>query len=162
MLHPPAILCIDDNVLTLAIRKAILESRDYRVFTAGNGIAGLEVVNREPIDVVILDYNMPEMDGGTVAEEIHSKHPDVHILLLSGFPSKVPESVLGIVDGFIYKRSSPTILLQEVQRVTTARRQRPKRIPRTSDATKKQLEHTERLIARSRQWSRSCRQQRKR
>ena len=162
MPRPPTILCIDDNVLTLAIRKAMLESRDYRVFTAENGPAGLEIVNREAIDVVIVDYNMPEMDGGTVAEEIHGKHPDVAILLLSGFPSKIPESVLTVVDGFIFKGSSPAILLQEVQRVTTARRQRPERTPRTSDDSKKQVEHTQRLIARSRQWSRHCRQQRKR
>jgi CheY-like chemotaxis protein len=160
--HLPTILCIDDNVLTLAIRKAMLESRNYRVFTANSGAAGLEIVNREAIDVVILDYNMPGMDGGTVAEEIHSKHPDVAILLLSGFPSKLPESVLSIVDGFIYKGSSPAILLQEVQRVTAARRQRPEGIPRTLDGTKRQVEHTQRLIARSRRWSRHCRQQRER
>jgi CheY-like chemotaxis protein len=160
--HPPTILCIDDNVLTLAIRKAMLESRDCRVFTAENGPAGLEIANREQIEVVILDYNMPGMDGGAVAEEIRRKYPDMAILLLSGFPSKIPESLLSIVDGFIYKGSSPAILLQELQRVTTARRQRPERMSRTSDYSRKQLQQTRQLIAHSRQPIRPCRRQRKR
>jgi DNA-binding NarL/FixJ family response regulator len=132
------------------------------VLTAENGPAGLEIANREQIEVVILDYNMPGMDGGAVAEEIRSKHPDIAILLLSGFPSKIPESVLSIVDGFIYKGSSPAILLQELQRVTTARRQRPERMSRTPDYSRKQLQQTRQLIACSRQSIRPCRQQRKR
>jgi len=160
--HPLTILCIDDNLLTLAIRKAMLESRDYRVFTADNGPAGLEIANREQIDVVILDYNMPGMDGGAIAQEMRSKHPDVAILLLSGFPSKIPESLLSIVDGFIYKGSSPTILLQELQRATTARRQRPERMSRTSDYSRKQVEQCRRMIASSRQSLRYSRRTRKR
>lgn len=162
MPHPPTILCIDDNVLTLAIRKAMLESKDYRVFTADNGPAGVEIANREQIDVVILDYNMPEMDGGAAAEEIRSNHPEVAILLLSGFPSKIPESVLSIVDGFVYKGSSPAILLQELQRVRTAKQQRPEWPSRTTGYGKKQIEHTRKLIASSRQPMRPRRQKRKR
>ena len=162
MLHPPTILCIDDNVLTLAIRKAMLESRDYRVFTADNGPAGLGIAKREQIDVVILDYNMPGMDGGKVAEELRTKHPDVAILLLSGFPSNIPDLLLTIVDGFIYKGSSPAVLLQEVERVTTERRNRLGRLSRTSDYSRKQVEQARRLIASPNQRIRLCRRRRKR
>ena len=161
MLHPPTILCIDDNVLTLAIRKAMLESRDYRVFTAENGPAGVEIANREQIDVIILDYNMPGMDGGVVAEELRTKHPEVAILLLSGFPSKIPDSLLAIVDGFVYKGSSPTVLLQEVERVRAEGRNRLGRLS-TSNYSRKQVEQARKSIASPNQRIRLCRRRRKR
>jgi CheY-like chemotaxis protein len=44
---------------------------------------GLAIVDREPIDVVILDYLMPGMDGGMVAKELRRRCPDVAILLSS-------------------------------------------------------------------------------
>lgn len=120
MSHLPAVLCIDDNVLGLAVRKAMLESRDYRVFTAENGPAGLEIASREEIDLVILDYQMPEMDGGQVAERLRNTCSQVPILLLSGFPGRIPRSLLASVDGFVLKGSSPEVLLKEVERITRA------------------------------------------
>lgn len=118
MSHLPAVLCIDDNVLGLAIRKAILESRDFRVFTAENGPAGLEIVKREAIDLVVLDYHMPGMDGGKVAKELRRSQPKIPILLFSGFPGQVPESLMATVDGFVSKGSPPDALLKEVERLT--------------------------------------------
>jgi CheY-like chemotaxis protein len=118
--HLPAVLCIDDNVLGLAVRKAMLESRDYKVFTAENGPKGLEIASREEIDLVILDYQMPEMDGGQVAERLRNSCSHLPILLLSGFPGRIPRSLLASVDGFVLKGSSPEVLLKEVERITRA------------------------------------------
>ncbi len=118
MSHSPAVLCIDDNVLGLAVRKAMLESLDYRVFTAENGPEGLEIASKEDIDLVILDYQMPEMDGGEVAEQLRSRCSHIPILLLSGFPGRIPRSLLAAVDGFVLKGSSPDVLLKEVERIT--------------------------------------------
>lgn len=118
MSHSPAVLCIDDNVLGLAVRKAMLESRDYKVFTAENGPAGLEIASREDIDLVILDYQMPEMDGGQVAKQLRNSCSHIPILLLSGFPGRIPRSLLAAVDGFVLKGSSPEVLLKEVERIT--------------------------------------------
>ena len=121
----PLVLCIDDNVLVLAIRKSLLESRDFRVLTAEDGPAGLEIVNRKPVDVVIIDYEMPGMDGGAVAKELRRRQPNLPILLVSGFTGKIPESLLAIVDGFIAKGSSPDLLINEVVRVTEAETKQP-------------------------------------
>lgn len=121
----PVVLCIDDNVLVLAIRKSLLESRDFRVLTAEDGPAGLEIVNRKPVDAVIVDYEMPGMDGATVAKELRRKHANLPILLVSGFAGKIPEPLLAIVDGFIAKGSSPDLLIKEVVRITDAKVKRP-------------------------------------
>ncbi|HZP17092.1 MAG TPA: response regulator, partial [Terriglobales bacterium] len=98
MSRSPAVLCIDDNVLGLAVRKAMLETRDYTVFTAENGPAGLEIAARQPIDLVVLDYEMPEMDGGRVAQRLRRDCPSVPILLLTGYPGRIPKSLLAAVD----------------------------------------------------------------
>lgn len=159
----PVVLCIDDNVLVLAIRKSLLESRDFRVLTAEDGPAGLEIVNRKPVDAVIVDYEMPGMDGGTVARELRRKHPSLPILLVSGFTGKIPEPLLAIVDGFIAKGSSPAILLKEVERVVEAKSKRPEP-SQTFDAYRKRVRHSHKLIASSKpqrqgskRWLQRCR-----
>lgn len=153
----PVVLCIDDNALVLAIRKSLLESRDFRVLTAEDGPAGLEIANRKPVDVVIVDYEMPGMDGATVAKELRRKHPNLPILLVSGFAGKIPESLLAVVDGFIAKGSSPAILLKEVERVTEAKTNRPEPSP-TLDAYRKHARHSHKLVAPSKPQRQSSKQ----
>ena len=57
------ILVADDDKNTRLLMKAILEAEHYRVFTAVDGQDALEVLDREHIDLVVLDIMMPNMDG---------------------------------------------------------------------------------------------------
>jgi DNA-binding response OmpR family regulator len=82
------------------------------------GPKGLAITDSEHVDAVILDYKMPGMDGGTVARELRAKHPEIPILLLSGFPGEIPQPVLESVDSFIVKGTAPATLLDEVERLT--------------------------------------------
>ena len=145
----PVVLCIDDNVLVLAIRKSLLESRDFRVLTAEDGPAGLEIVNRKPVDVVIVDYEMPGMDGGAIAKELRRKHPNLPILLVSGFAGEIPESLLAIVDGFIAKGSSPDLLIKEVVRITEAKVKRPEPT-QVVDVSRKHIRQSHKRVGSSR------------
>jgi CheY-like chemotaxis protein len=144
----PTILCIDDNVAGLASRKLLLESKGFRVITAQDGHAGLEIVDHEPIDTVILDYKMPDMDGGTVAEELRRKHPHIPILLLSGFVGDIPESVMNLVDGCLVKGSPPATLLQEVGRVAGVAPKPSQKVSQTIDTTKRHLAESNELLER--------------
>ncbi len=162
MSRSPAVLCIDDNVLGLAVRKAMLESRDYKVFTAENGPAGLEIVKRELVDLVVLDYEMPDMDGGRVAQQLRRQHADIPILLLTGFPGRIPESLLATVDGFVVKGSSPHVFLQEVERITSGSAiASPQSAPAQKGRRKRPREQRELAVAPKR-LLRRCRQKRKR
>ena len=149
MSRPPTILCIDDDVLLLALRKALLESSDFKVFTANSGPAGLEIANREPIEVVILDYHMPGMDGGTVAKELRRIRPDLAILLSSGL-HEIPESLLAMVDGVVPKGSSSATLKKAIARVRVTRTRPFEQIPQKDKETTKHIEHP-RGFARSKQ-----------
>src|SRR5271157_5148783 len=66
----PAILVVDDEVDTCQNLQDILTDLGYRVDTAYDGPAALELVRRSAYDVALLDYRMPGMDGLTLYREI--------------------------------------------------------------------------------------------
>src|SRR6266851_4800792 len=96
------LLCVDDNQSSLNICKIILADFGYKVIAAGSGREGLEVFASNAIDAVILDYQMPEMNGELVAAEMKRTKPQIPILMLSGWVS-VPQSAREAVDEFVAK-----------------------------------------------------------
>ena len=86
------ILCVDDEVVGLRVRKILLERAGYQVLTAADGHSGIELFATQPVDAVVLDYAMPGMHGGDVAKKMRQTKPEVPILLLSayvGLPDEV-------------------------------------------------------------------------
>jgi CheY-like chemotaxis protein len=110
----PTILCIDDEALGLQIRRAVLERAGYHVLTAIDGPAGLALFRKESIDGVVLDYYMPEMDGGAVAETMRRERPDVPIMLLSAYIN-LPSEVVQLVDMTLLKGEGPLELLEKLR-----------------------------------------------
>lgn len=113
------LLCVDDEATGLKIRKMILERNGYVVLTASDGAGGLELFDREPVDAVVLDYYMPGMDGGKVADEMKRRKPQVPIVLLSAFYS-LPDGATDAVDAFLTKGDSPDVLLQKLSQLVPA------------------------------------------
>ena len=105
-----SILCVDDEGSGLSVRKAVLESQGYRVFAAENGRDALALFSSQAIDLVVLDYAMPEMHGGMVAERMKELRPAVPILLLSAYLD-LPREALAFVDKTVTKGESPTVVL---------------------------------------------------
>ncbi len=104
------ILCVDDEAVGLSVRKLILESQGYRVFTAENGPDALQIFSVQPIDLVVLDYSMPEMNGGVVAERMKAFKPSVPIVMLSAYVD-LPRETLALVDRSVTKGEPPPVLL---------------------------------------------------
>ncbi len=120
---PAAILCIDDEEPALVLRRILLENAGYRVFTALTGKQGIEVFRYQPIDVVILDYWMADMDGLDVAEQLKTLSPKTPIIMLSGYTSILDES-LGKVDLWLRKgEGDPEQLLSAVMQALNSRQQ---------------------------------------
>ena len=107
------VLCVDDEPVGLSVRKMTLESQGYRVFTAGNGVDGLSIFNAEPIDLVVLDYKMPGMNGDVVAERMKRLKPSVPILMLSAYVD-LPHETLALVDKYLTKGEGPWAMLNAI------------------------------------------------
>lgn len=113
------ILCIDDEALGLQIRRAVLERAGYRVLTAVDGPAGLNLFRTNSIDGVVLDYYMPEMDGGAVASVMRSERPAVPIMLLSAYIN-LPAEVVSLADVTLLKGEGPAELLDKLHTMLAA------------------------------------------
>ena len=107
------VLCVDDELIGLQVRKILLERSGYRVLTAQDGLEGLEVFAKEPVEAVVLDYSMPGMDGGEVAARMRQIKPQVPILLLSAYVG-LPPDVISLVDLYMTKGEGPNLLLKKL------------------------------------------------
>lgn len=107
------VLCIDDNQDVLECEKVFLESFGFTVLTAPSGGKGLELASIHSVDVVIVDYLMPEMNGHEVAIEMRRVRPQAPIIMLSG-EVDVPEQALKLVDAFIPKDRLASHLLSAI------------------------------------------------
>src|ERR1035437_10604309 len=112
-LRNAVLLCIDDNRDVLECEKAFLETFGYTVLTAPSGGKGLELASIHSVDVVIVDYFMPEMNGPEVAIEMRRLRPQAPIIMLSGAVD-VPEQVLKWVDAFVAKDRLASQLLSVI------------------------------------------------
>lgn len=77
------ILVVDDDKNTRLLLKAVLEAESYTVFTADNGESALDMMDREHIDLVVLDIMMPKMDGYEFTKILRENQSTLPILMVS-------------------------------------------------------------------------------
>ena len=113
-----SILIVDDDHMMRELLKAILRGEGYRIVgEASNGLDAVELcVNQRP-DLVLLDINMPKMDGLTALEEIRKANPSAMVLMVSGEATmnKVNEAMQKGASGFVVKPLVPANVLERVR-----------------------------------------------
>lgn len=78
------VLLVDDETSFIETLSRRLTLRKLQVHTAGSAEEAFEVLNREEIDVVVLDVKMPGTDGLTTTKAIKRRFPHIEVILLSG------------------------------------------------------------------------------
>ena len=101
------ILIVDDEVEICKVMEEILEEFGYQVVYVTNGKAGIAQYKNWQPDVVLLDRNMPEMDGMSFAEKIMQHDPDAKIVIISGYdengPLGIDEEERKLIKGYLTK-----------------------------------------------------------
>jgi len=99
------ILVVDDDKHTRHLLKAVLMAENYTVFTAENGEAALEILDKEHIDLVVLDIMMPKMDGYEFTKTIRESNNNLPILMVSAkqLPADKHKGFLVGTDDYITK-----------------------------------------------------------
>ena len=89
------ILIIDDDSRDRGLLDAVLEERGYEVMLADNGGTGLMLCHRGTPDAVVLDLDMPGIDGRSLLEQLRILHPTLPVVIFSGrSPEEVEEEML--------------------------------------------------------------------
>ncbi len=96
------ILFVDDESNILASLKRLFRPLGYRIFTAEGGAQGLEIMQRETVDLVISDMRMPEMSGAQFLEKVRERWPDTVRILLTGY-AEIGATIDAINKGQIYR-----------------------------------------------------------
>jgi CheY-like chemotaxis protein len=106
------ILVIDDDALDRGLLVAVLEERGYEVIVADSGRAGLMLCHQRTPDAVVLDLNMPGIDGLSILRQLRILHPTLPVVVFSGqSPREVEEEMLNQgATAFIQKAFSLDLL----------------------------------------------------
>ena len=115
------VLCIDDDDQSLKVRKILLETFDFRVTTASSGREGLQLLrSKKKVDAVVVDYQMPGMDGGEVARAVKDLRPAMPVLVLSALPLLPQEEPRECIDAFLTKGGPTSKLVHEIEHMIAA------------------------------------------
>ena len=111
------ILVVEDDKSTRLLFQAVLQAENYSVFTAENGEQALEVMDREHIDLVVLDIMMPRMDGYEFTKILRENDNTLPILMVSAkqLPIDKQKGFLVGTDDYITKPVDETEMLLRIK-----------------------------------------------
>ncbi|MDN3237956.1 HD domain-containing phosphohydrolase [Pseudomonas sp. WAC2] len=96
------LLLVDDEPNILSSLRRVLRNEPYQVLTASGGEEALALLERQPIDLVLSDARMPNMDGATLLSHVQQRWPTCLRILLTGY-ADITTTVRAINEGQIYR-----------------------------------------------------------
>lgn len=96
------LLLVDDEASIRSSLRRLLRNERYDVFTAGSGQEAIELLEQNPVDLIISDERMPGMTGTVLLQEVRKRWPETIRVILSGY-AQVNTIISAINDGAIYK-----------------------------------------------------------
>jgi CheY-like chemotaxis protein len=118
---PETLLYVDDNSTRTEVMTARLRLLGYHVLSASNGGEALKTFAANHVDLAIVDYYMPGMNGDLVAIEMKNRKQHVPVIIFSGVFT-LSEMVIALVDGFVSTSDEPDTLVEKISEVLAPRR----------------------------------------
>lgn len=119
------ILVVDDQLEVLEVTATVLADAGYDVTTTGSGATALQHLGREPFDLVLLDINMPEVDGWEVLRMIRADEQLARLpVVMFSVKGEIRDKIQGLQEGAVDYVTKPFIvddLLARVRRVLERR-----------------------------------------
>jgi two-component system OmpR family response regulator len=112
------ILCIDNRATQAEVRKLLLECEGHRVLMASNGRAGVTLFAIHSVDLVLLDYDTPQLNAAGVIAKMRDLKPNVPIVMIS-HRRRPPEGMQCLVDAYVSKGQHPCVLLERIRALLT-------------------------------------------
>lgn len=111
------VLVVDDDKNTRLLMRALLEGAHYTVTLAANGAEALSAMERNHVDLVVLDLMMPRMDGYEFTRELRAANNDLPILMVSAkqLPDDRKKGFLAGIDDFMVKPVDEEELLLRIK-----------------------------------------------
>lgn len=98
----PVLLFVDDEVNILSSLRRLFRPQGYQVLTAESAAMALEILQAEPVDLVISDMRMPGMNGAEFLAQVRQRWPEIPRILLTGY-AELGATIQAINDGGIYR-----------------------------------------------------------
>lgn len=117
------VLFVDDEPSLLsALRRMLFSQRDrWSMQFAGSGPEALQMMQAQPVDVIVTDMRMPGMDGLALLREVQRLYPATERLVLSGYAeAEAMDGALGLAREFLSKPCEPDELIAAVDRAGSA------------------------------------------
>jgi len=115
------ILYVEDNLTYQKMLRLRLTALGYHVITAENGLEGYNLAKTVKPDLVLLDLNMPEMDGIQVCRLLkfdkRLQHIPIVILTCNNLEQNVRAAIKAHVDAFVMKDTRSEVLVQTLKRL---------------------------------------------
>ncbi|MBI4228908.1 MAG: response regulator [Deltaproteobacteria bacterium] len=115
------ILVVDDEQNIRFVYREVLTDEGYDVIEAESAEGTFDILNRELIDLVLLDIKLRSESGLHILKRIATEFPNTPVLLCSAYVSFQNDYTSWLADGYIVKSSDPEELLNEVDKVLKKR-----------------------------------------
>ncbi|MCB0317280.1 MAG: response regulator [Bdellovibrionales bacterium] len=118
-IRPLKILAVDDNKISLLLIQKVLEKAGHTVFSAPSGRDAIKIFKENSVEIVLMDLQMPVMDGFQASQLIREIDPNIPIIAVTAFAllsdkKRIAESPL---DGYVSKPINSNMLFSEIRKV---------------------------------------------
>lgn len=114
-------MVVDDHAVVRAGLKSLLESDSsfHIIAEAAGGLEAINIAEKTKPDVIVLDLSMPDVDGIMVTKELHSKHPEIRILILTVHEDEamLREVMQSGAFGYILKHAAEKELVEAIKKI---------------------------------------------